>query len=302
MKKNFLNKISTLTVVFTVATITFINNPLEKVDSTYGYWYGSAPSKDSLTLERDCRVTFQDEKCEKNSSENSTENVNNNENKQEDISKNEENNKNINSSENIVTNEDKNQNSDKNISPNDEKVTVTLKNGDIFSHKKLFCKLPEIVQNNFRVDLSTRFSDSLDSKFLLDISNLENAWIVVWTSKNTFEPKRAITKSELLWIVLKSNCYDLSTNTLKNWQENVVKTWLENNIISDKNFNVNESISREETHQIIVKWWQIDAKKETATETLEYIWVLEAEQKKSSFISREEVANLLVKVLKIYQK
>lgn len=300
MRKNFLNKISTLGVVFAVATLVFMNNPLEKVDSTYGYgyWYGSAPSKDSLTLERDCRVTFQGEKCEKISSENTKENVNNNENKAENNS----NNQNGNSSENIIPNENKNQNSDKNISSNDEKVTVVLENGNTFSHKKLFCKLPEVVQNNFRVDLSTKFSDSLDSKFVLDISNLENSWIVVWTSKSTFEPKRAITKSELLWLVLKSNCYDLSKNTLKNWQENVVKTWLENNIISDKNFDVNESISREETHQIIVKWGQIDAKKETATKTLEYIWVLEANQEKSSFISREEVANLLVKVLKIYQK
>lgn len=248
-----------------------------------GWW---APTTESLTLKRDCRVLVNWEDFENCKKENSINEEN----------KNSENNKENNSENSSKDKNPKNKNS-KNDSKDDDRVIIILENGNKFSHKKMLCGLSKEVQDNLTKDLTTNFNDIENLTFTKDIKNLENVKVVVWTSKNTFE-NREITKSELLGMALKANCYDVSG---LNWQETVKKIWLENGIISDKNFSVNEKITKNEAFDIILKAGQIVTPKDSTEEAIKFLWVINDKNITSENLFREQAINILVNILKLYK-
>ena len=172
-----------------------------------------------------------------------------------------------------------------------------LENGNKFSHKKMVCGLAKEVKENLIKELNTNFNDIENLTFAKDVKNLENVKVVVWTSKNTFE-NREITKSELLGMALKANCYDVSG---LDWQETVKKIWLENGIISDKNFSVNEKITKNEAFDIILKAGQIVTPKDSAEEAMKFLWVINNKNITSENLFREQAVNIFVNILKLYK-
>lgn len=186
----------------------------------------------------------------------------------------------------------------------DEVIEVILENWNKFSHKKLVCPILEEIQANMKKDLSTNFKDISGSMYVQEIASLENtsSWIVVWTTKNTFEAKRNITKSEWLWMVLKSHCYNLSWNTRENWQERVVWIWVRESIIEDSNIEINANITKDEAFRIIIRAGKINTWKNNSFDAMKHIWVIdEKENDKNSNLKRDEAANILIKILKSYK-
>lgn len=257
------------------------------VTFSLGWW---VPTTENLTLKRDCRVLVNWEDFENCKKENSI----NEENKNSENNK--ENNK-ENNSENSSKDKNPNNENSKNDSKDDNRVVVILENGNKFSHKKMVCGLAKEVKENLIKELNTNFNDIENLTFAKDVKNLENVKVVVWTSKNTFE-NREITKSELLGMALKANCYDVSG---LDWQETVKKIWLENGIISDKNFSVNEKITKNEAFDIILKAGQIVTPKDSAEEAMKFLWVINDKNITSKNLFREQAVNILVNILKLYK-
>lgn len=178
-------------------------------------------------------------------------------------------------------------------------------NWNKFTHKKLSCNIINEINENFKKDLNTSFNDISSSKYFKEIKNLENTShkVIVWTKDKYFEPSRNITKSELLWIALKANCYDLSSNTRKNWQERTIGIWVAEGIIENSNIRVNEEITKDEAYWIIIKAWKINTGKNDNFEAMKHIWIINKnEDDKKSKIKREQAVNLLIKILSIYKK
>ena len=132
---------------------------------------------------------------------------------------------------------------------------------------------------------------------------LEELGIVVWTSKNTFEPKREVTKSELLWIALKANCYDLSGNTRENWQERTVWIAVWDGILNNSNIWVNEKITKAEAYEYMLKAGKVKTPKSSNTEAMKYLGVIgEDENDESTTLPREKAASIILKLIRLYNK
>lgn len=183
-------------------------------------------------------------------------------------------------------------------------VEVTLPNGNKFTHKKMTCDIiDKLMKMNLESEKNNSFRDALDSKYISDIAALEELGIVVWTSKNTFEPKREVTKSELLWIALKANCYDLSGNTRENWQERTVWIAVWDNILSNSNIWVNEKITKAEAYEYILKAGKVTTPKSSNTEAMKYLGVIgEDENDELTTLPREKAASIVLKLIKLYSK
>ena len=183
-------------------------------------------------------------------------------------------------------------------------VEVTLPNGNKFTHKKMTCDIiDKLIKMNLESEKNNSFRDALDSKYISDIAALEELGIVVWTSKNTFEPKREVTKSELLWIALKANCYDLSGNTRENWQERTVWVAVWDGILNNSNIWVNEKITKAEAYEYILKAGKVTTPKSSNTEAMKYLGVIgEDENDELTTLPREKAASIVLKLIKLYSK
>ena len=183
-------------------------------------------------------------------------------------------------------------------------VEVTLPNGNKFTHKKMTCDIiDKLMKMNLESEKNNSFRDALDSKYISDIAALEELGIVVWTSKNTFEPKREVTKSELLWIALKANCYDLSGNTRENWQERTVWVAVWDGILNNSNIWVNEKITKAEAYEYMLKAGKVKTPKSSNTEAMKYLGVIgEDENDESTTLPREKAASIILKLIRLYNK
>lgn len=188
----------------------------------------------------------------------------------------------------------------KSLEKKEDIIEIILENGNKFTHKKLSCQLPQNIKENLKKELKTNFIDIENFKFKNEIKNLENLKVVVWTSKNIFE-NREITKFELLWLILKANCYDVSTTW--DWREKVLEIWLENNIIDIKDFKNYKNISKKNAFEMILKWGKITTPKNSWTENMKYLWVFNENEKIQENINlyRNEAINILVNILKLYK-
>ena len=284
MKKTTINKVSTLGVVAAIFTLVLFSNPLkslEQVGATYwyGYWYGygSSPNSSKFQVANDPRVKTGDEIYQTDTSKDNKPSGNDNNGKTPSTN---------------VENEDSN------------RVNVTLDNWNKFSHKKLDC---EFLTNTSNLN----FGDvRADSKYYGDILELKNTGITVWTTPNTFEPGRYITKSELLWMALKLNCIDikstnidLTSSKIKAWQLNVMRSGYENKVVDKIDFSVNENITKYEAYNILLKGGEIETPKTDVVEAMKYIWAVDEKEQvySNSNLKREEAAEVLANVLKIYQ-
>ena len=193
---------------------------------------------------------------------------------------------------------------EKKVTATGDEVEVTLPNGNKFTHKKMTCDIIDrLVRMNLESERNTTFRDALDSKYYTDIAALEEVWVIVWTSKNTFEPKREVTKSELLWIALKANCYDLSGNTRENWQERTVWIAVWDNILSNSNIWVNEKITKAEAYEYMLKAGKVKTPKSSNTEAMKYLGVIgEDENDESTTLPREKAASIILKLIRLYNK
>ena len=193
---------------------------------------------------------------------------------------------------------------EKKVTATGDEVEVTLPNGNKFTHKKMTCDIIDrLVRMNLESERNTTFRDALDSKYYTDIAALEEVWVIVWTSKNTFEPKREVTKSELLWIALKANCYDLSGNTRENWQERTVWIAVWDNILSNSNIWVNEKITKAEAYEYMLKAGKVKTPKSSNTEAMKYLGIIgEDENDESTTLPREKAASIILKLIRLYNK
>ena len=163
--------------------------------------------------------------------------------------------------------------------------------------------IDKLMKMNLESEKNNSFRDALDSKYISDIAALEELGIVVWTSKNTFEPKREVTKSELLWIALKANCYDLSGNTRENWQERTVWFAVWDGILNNSNIWVNEKITKAEAYEYMLKSGKVKTPKSSNTEAMKYLGVIgEDENDESTTLPREKAASIILKLIRLYNK
>lgn len=261
-EKKFKQEISLKDSSLEKIKILALNNGNTEAERNIFINLGSAPNPATFIIKLDPRVKFMWEEFGKIENENSEENSTKNDKNQE-------------------NNEEKAEN--KNLEEN-------TKNNETQDNNEKKCKIYEEIKEIKNLD--TNFSDISDSKFANDIKILENVSVVKWTSKNIFE-NREITKSEALWMVLKANCYDVSTKS--NWQEKVVEIAFKNNFIENKNFQVNEKIKENEAFEILFKWAKIDKNEENLKK------VENLKQKENSTILRDKFSNILVSFLKIFK-
>lgn len=233
MKKNILNKVSTLGVVAAVATLVVVANPLENVDSTYGY--GSAPTTSQLNLANDPRVNGESTSTEVKPETPATP---------------------VSPATPVVP------------EVKDTLVGAPIEkelNGKKYSYLN-GSQHVTIVNKLLRdgTPTETKFTDIASTSARESIMRLERAEVVKGTTPTTYEPNRAITRAEYLAIVLGAYGYDLyvpakalpfSDVNANSWQARVVSVALENGVVSSANstFRPDAQISKIEALAILYK-------------------------------------------------
>lgn len=322
MRKNIINKISTLWVVASIAALVVLTNPLKdlnQVFASYGYGYGTtpatvsgvSPSSSSLFIKDDCRVNGT---CTSNSTSNTT------------------------TTPTTTNTEVKNNDSVK--TETEVKTNRIFKdvNGKKFSLSDVTCRVSADIANpNFTSDAVVSFTDIAGNTYEADIVKLAkvnsefNEPIVHGTKPTTFEPNRAITRAEFLAVVLQSHCIDVykvagatpfADLTVGDWKNNVVAAALERGIISGdvrdgvRVFRPNDAITKIEAIAILTSMRDLrleeeynhsykDAAASWQDRVLSLVEYLEIEAKSSNFnpnsvVNRAKMTNYIVETIKMY--